>query len=796
MYKQEKRLFNIRPTMLSLLTLLCLIIIVSLLSLQYYFSKELALKAISENFNHISQKVKDRIEILDIKNNNIISMLEFNQGITQKANINKQHDLLELITKILEKNSHIYAIYIGNNKNEFYEVINLNISKNLKKMYKVKNEASWLVIKILKIEDKRKEHKLFLDKNLNILKTEDKISTYYPTSRPWYKKAFKTNLIIKTKPYMFTNLKQKGITYAKKLKSSPYVIGLDVSLESLNLFLKKQITYKDEEILLFKDDKKITISSSMKKNKKGFNKILDFTFSNDLNIKQSILKINGKDNFVYVSKLNSEYADTDYLAMILPIKEIMKPYNEKIYYAFSFTVFIMFLLSPIVFYIAKLFVKPINLLEAENRKINNQDFSSVRTVNTRLKEIHNLSSSFVKMSQSIQKHNESQKKLMDSFIHIIASAIDAKSTYTGVHCSKVPLLASMIAQKASENKEGIFKDFTLKTEDEKRELSVAAWLHDCGKVTTPEYVVDKATKLETIYNRIHEIRTRFEVLHRDKTIIYLNNIISGKNKKEEKEKLELEHNNLYKEFEVIASANIGSEFLDVKIINKIEDIAKREWFRHFDNHIGLSKDELSRKPSLEKEILPIKEFLLDDKIEHIIPRTSELKEEYKKFGFKLEMPKDLYNLGEVYNLSIKKGTLTNEERYKINEHVIMSIIMLEQLPFPKNLKNVPEFASAHHETLIGTGYPRQLKKEEMSIPARILAIADIFEALTASDRPYKDAKTLNESIKILSYMVKDKHIDKDIFELFLKSDIHNIYANEHMHKDQIDKVDIQEYISS
>ena len=194
--------------------------------------------------------------------------------------------------------------------------------------------------------------------------------------------------------------------------------------------------------------------------------------------------------------------------------------------------------------------------------------------------------------------------------------------------------------------------------------------------------------------------------------------------------------------------------------------------------------------------LPVTEKLLDDKPEHVVPRENFDYEAYEASHFKLEVPKDLYNYGEVYNLCIEKGTLTKEERYKINEHVIMSIKMLENIPFPKELSRVAEYAGTHHETLIGTGYPRQLTKEDLSIPARITAIADIFEALTASDRPYKKAKTLSSAIKIMSFMVKDKHIDADLFELFLRSGVYQTYANEYLTPEQIDKVNISEYLEN
>ena len=158
------------------------------------------------------------------------------------------------------------------------------------------------------------------------------------------------------------------------------------------------------------------------------------------------------------------------------------------------------------------------------------------------------------------------------------------------------------------------------------------------------------------------------------------------------------------------------------------------------------------------------------------------------------MPELKFNLGEVYNLSIARGTLTAEERFKINDHIVQTIVMLEQLPFPRHLKRVPEYAGGHHEKMDGTGYPKKLNKDDMSIPARIMAIADIFEALTAADRPYKAAKTLSESVKIMSFMKKDAHIDGDLFEIFLTSGVYKEYADQFLEKDQIDEVDITEYL--
>ena len=393
----------------------------------------------------------------------------------------------------------------------------------------------------------------------------------------------------------------------------------------------------------------------------------------------------------------------------------------------------------------------------------------------------------------VEKLQEAQKDLLDSFIKILAHAIDTKSKYTGGHCERVPKLSLMIADAASQSNEEIFQEFQLTTEDQRREISIASWLHDCGKVTTPEYVVDKATKLETIYNRIHEIRTRFEVIHRDKTIEALNKKLSGEDpllvEKWEKQ----EHEKLQKDFELVAQANLGSEFMTEKAKESILQIAKYTWVRNFDDTIGLSNEEKTRILQ-QNSVFPQTEKLLDDKLNHIIKRENFDYEQYEKMEFKTKVPENLYNLGELYNLTIKAGTLNYEERFKIQEHAQVTIMMLEQLPFPKYLSNVPLYAGAHHETLIGTGYPRQLTKEQLPIPSRILAIADIFESLTATDRPYKEPKILSETIKIMNTMAQKQHIDLDIFKLFLSSGIYLDYSKKYLNKDQIDFVDVTKYI--
>ncbi|MDX1737883.1 MAG: HD domain-containing phosphohydrolase, partial [Alphaproteobacteria bacterium] len=367
---------------------------------------------------------------------------------------------------------------------------------------------------------------------------------------------------------------------------------------------------------------------------------------------------------------------------------------------------------------------------------------------------------------------QAQKKLWDSLLQMLASSIDDKSPYTGGHCQRVPEITRALAEAACKSNSGIFADFDL-NEDEWYELHVACWLHDCGKVTTPEYVVDKASKLETIYNRIHEVRTRFEVLRRDAEIAYLKKCLDGADKDAAKAEFEAECSRLGEEWTFVANANVGGEFMDDKDIERLQEIAAQKWVRNFDRNLGLSPVEAERASKREVPPTPSVEPLLGDLPEHQIGK---------------------YNIGELYNLGIRRGTLTAEERDTINDHIVVTIKMLEQLPFPRKLRRVPEYAGGHHEKLDGTGYPNGLTKDQMSLPARMMAIADIFEALTAADRPYKKAKTVSESLRIMTFMVKDQHIDPDLFKLFLEAGVWKEYADTFLRADQIDEVNIADFM--
>jgi HD-GYP domain-containing protein (c-di-GMP phosphodiesterase class II) len=328
------------------------------------------------------------------------------------------------------------------------------------------------------------------------------------------------------------------------------------------------------------------------------------------------------------------------------------------------------------------------------------------------------------------------ERLFESFISLINTAIDDKSAYTGGHCERVPVLTMMLADAVTRTKQGPLKDFVM-TDKDRYELKIAGLLHDCGKITTPVHVVDKSTKLETIFDRIHLIDTRFEVLKRDAEI----KLLRGKRNAghEEAERMRSEYESQIRQLdddrEFLRHCNIGSEKMDEAHQERIKRIAAYTWCNDAGEHANFLNQE------------------------------------------------------ELENLSIRAGTLTDAERQIINHHIDITIKMLEALPWPRHLKKVPEYAGGHHERMDGKGYPRGLKREQMSVQARVMGIADIFEALTAKDRPYKRGKTLTESLSILGKFKENGHIDPDLFDVFVREKVYLQYARQFLDQDQIDAVD-------
>jgi HD-GYP domain-containing protein (c-di-GMP phosphodiesterase class II) len=334
---------------------------------------------------------------------------------------------------------------------------------------------------------------------------------------------------------------------------------------------------------------------------------------------------------------------------------------------------------------------------------------------------------------------EDHRLLLDSVVQCIAGAIDAKSPHTSAHCQQIPVIMDMMVDAISHDREH-FPEFFV--EDEQRyEIQVASWLHDCGKLTTPDSVLEKSTKLHKMADGIHEVNNRFTILKQQTQIEFSKKILDHTDKRDS---LTSEMNKRLEQLEddraFIESCNKGGEFMSEEYQERVKQIAELSW----KDHSGIEQNMLSED--------------------------------------------------EVYNLCIARGTITKEERDIINNHMQVTIDMLNSLHFPKDLKQVPEIAGGHHEKMNGNGFPKGLTRDEMSIPARMMAIADIFEALTSKDRPYKDPMKLSQALSIMNNMVGDEHIDPDIFAVFLKQGVWKRYAQGCLNPEQLDIEDITPYL--
>ncbi len=333
--------------------------------------------------------------------------------------------------------------------------------------------------------------------------------------------------------------------------------------------------------------------------------------------------------------------------------------------------------------------------------------------------------------------------LFESFISLINLAIDEKSHYTGGHCQRVPALTMMLAEAVNASQNGPLSTFTMDDRD-RYELKIAGLLHDCGKVTTPVHVVDKATKLQTLFDRIDLVDTRFEVLKRDLEISALHAQLELREQKDADAETQLwtqcreKIDALDADRDFLRIVNRGAEFMKDSDLQRVRDIGQKKFWRNVSG--------------VESELL---------------------------------------TADEIENLTIRAGTLTGAERDVINYHIVATIKMLEQLPWPKHLKNVPEYAGGHHERMDGKGYPKGLTREQMSVQARVMGIADIFEALTARDRPYKQGMKLSQAMGIMHKFRLNGHIDPDLFDIFVNEGVYLRYAQQFLDPWQIDTVDTQ-----
>ena len=377
--------------------------------------------------------------------------------------------------------------------------------------------------------------------------------------------------------------------------------------------------------------------------------------------------------------------------------------------------------------------KVIGVLQLLNAKENNQIIS----FSDELVELVEALSSQASVALTNQLLIEEQKILFRSFIKLVAEALEHKDAVTGGHCNRVPILTMMFAECINADKTEKYKDFSF-TEDEMDELFVAGWLHDFGKVATPDHIMNKSTKLEGLYDKIDQIKLRFEILKRDVELNFYKNILS--NSDIDKKLLDAQLQKINDDFKFLETSNIGGEFMSEELQNRVHDIAKQ-------------------KIELDNQSSPI---LSNEEIDF---------------------------------LTISRGTLSKEDREVMENHVSLTYTLLDKLPYPDHLKQVPFYAGCHHEKINGEGYPNGYSGDQLPLQARIIAIADVFEGLTAPDRPYKEPYKLSKALKILKFMVKDGEIDSDLFKLFITKKLYLKYADDKLNPKQMDTINEKELLS-
>ncbi|WP_187276617.1 HD-GYP domain-containing protein [Parahaliea maris] len=771
--------------------------------INYYLDARHGERAAADEFVSISMRSADAVNQLERKGESLalaLSEYEFSERLFTKG---EGHGLLSAMARLLHRDDAIFSLFAGFPGGDYLELSNLDASSGLRGAWGARPEERWVLMRIHDRDGVRSEVRQFLGPDLAVLREEVRDSDYFANQRPWFQGAERGRLHV-TDPYQLDIVQRRGMSYSVAAGEG-VVVGAVVLLSSLDAALGASRYPQTQMSLLFNQAGQLIASSRPPEGAAEVTRVRDeisaaqpHRFLVELAAEPAGIRrlrevsLAEHSYFAYVEPLQGLDADagTRFAGFLVSVEEVMARYRRQALISVLISVGMVVLVLPLVFLATRAVSEPIRRLAAESDKVRQRDYENVHRVPSAIREVSWLSKSLVEMSDAICSYEEQQRALREGIIKLIAGAVDRKSPYTGGHCERVPVLAESLASAASAADSGPLADFSLSGDAAWREFRIAAWLHDCGKITTPEHIVDKGAKLEANYNRIHEIRMRFEVLLRDAEIAFLRKApLGGQGEVMDEAGLKRRCDEIADDFAFLARCNIGGEFMDDAHIERLRRIGALTWERRLDDRLGLSPVEAARLAAIPSPT-PGTETVLADKPEHCIP-WDHIGPRLDTGRFTMQPPPLKQNLGELYNLSIGRGTLTDEDRYRINEHISATIDMLEALPWPEELSRVAEYAGGHHEKMDGTGYPRSLRGDQLSIPARILAIADIFEALTAGDRPYKPAKKLSVSMSILRSLALEQHIDKDLFRLFVEQGLYRDYARDFLRPDQIDDVDAE-----
>ena len=770
----KKTTRSIRFTLVKTILFSGLLVTMMVLVLQFYFNLISTRDSISQKYQTESTHIKQTLKQEQQTAENYLSLL----GDVKHLVIGQKFssEALPILASLLYKNPLYSSVYLGFPNGNLQQFIDLDNVDNIARQIPEIESAKWLLISKTYQGKQSIIQYSYFDQSFTLIKERQSYKSD-GVKVAWYQQAL-----------LAQSSSSIGKTYAIKLPKADAVLALDINSSSLAKVLNTDTEQADDdlhEIRLFIKNGTILESNQSTTDTNTMpiieSSVLDelTQHSTNLNTLDSIT-IGQTAYYAYVTKIAGA---NNYLAFLVPQKTLLLS-NMPNLIVIGLSGFILTLCLSWLFSLSLTRELKALLTVVEEAKENR--FKKIKTVETDITEFRQLNDLMIEMSDAIKNYQAKQKLQIESFIKLTAQAIGNKSPYTFEQANKVPELAWMLLKAVEDSNSPIFKDFKLKNTDQQQSFRITAALHSYDKLTTTQTLVSKSTKLEAAYNRIHEIRMRFEILWRDAEIYYYQ---TSKDHPEQnkllKEGLIKQQLQLMRDFEFVANANIGDKVTTEHDIHRLHQIGTQTWLRYFDDRLGLSSIE-KMSLSTQKPKLPAQEYILCNKPEHLVQQLN------KNESVAASTPR--YNLGELYNLSIPLGTLTEEDKQQLNAFIIKTSSLLDDMPIMIKQHNVPQDLSNYHPALSDAVYLVNSGNKKLSIAEHILGITYIFEALTSVNNPQHKIETMSNAIAIMHQLAMDKRIDMHIFKLFLSSGIYLTYAKQFLYEQQIDEVDIQQYL--
>ena len=792
--KTKKTTRSIRFTLIRTFIFLCFLVSTVAIGLQYYTNQLIAQKSALQLFNAKALIISNNIKQKDNVINHYSTLLsKFNKLIINQ----KLHpDALQLFANIMEENQSYNSISLGFKNGDLQQLIHLNKPQNNQDFPKVES-ATWLLVSIAQQGDQKIRQFSYFNDTFHFISQHQETTNENVTNLSWYKEA-KILTTNKSKLFSLANSSSLGQTYSITIPHTKTVLAIDVTLDPFSEFVQKTNDNNQNQLLneiylfngtghlLGSNQKLIQLNNTDKLLFIPYPELTELALHRPSLNKLNSITINNKPYYAYVAEVDDKTTINSYLAILVPKETLLLP---SIKTSIQISVICLVLLLILSWCFSSPLTNTIKALLGEAKKAKSQDYTQLQHIVSRVTEVKELNSSMVEISQTIEEYQAQQKQMTDLFIKQIAQAIDDKSPYTFGHANRVPELGLMLAKASLKSDSPVFE---LANEEMLNEFSSNAWSHHYGKLTTAQQVVSKGTKLEASYNRIHEIRMRFEILWRDAEINYFKQSRTNpEQNKPLKEALIKQQLQLMRDFGFVAKANLGDTEITEQDLIRLHKIGAQTWLRYFDDRLGLSSIE-KLNLTAKKQKLPAQETLLSDKKEHIIKRNNITQVDS---GIKIEVADHLYNFGELYNLSIPHGTLTVEDKFEINQNIINTINLLKALPTTHKQTTEIKDLSTYHPVLKRVVFPSKSKEKGFSITQNILLITDIFETLTSIKKPQQPVESLSNAIDILHQLAIDQIIDINLFKLFLSSGVYIKYANKFLHETQIGEVEISKYLN-